>query len=245
MPNLSSHPVALSGSFYRSTTTAEHAIGQKGVADDGREYRYVKAGAVALVAGNAIQSPAVIPDHLATTATATAAGARDVIITPGATAGAANIYADGFLQVDTTPGNGYVYGIESHPAITASTAFTIRLKADDPIQVALTTASRLGLLANKYRGVIQFPVTTATGTLVGIAAYVIGANEFGWIQTKGIASPLIAGTPALGALIMSPGTTAGASVIVTTTNLVVAQFVGRMAQIGVGGKNGFVDLDID
>lgn len=244
MPNLSGHPVALSSNFYTTSATPLHALGQIGATDDGRVFRYVKAGA-AIAAGEAIQSPAVVPNHLGMVAVATAIGARTVSTTLGATLATANQYAGGYLSADTGPGNGIVYGIDSHPAAAQSAAIVFTLNSDDPIQVAFTTATRLGVIANKYNGVIQFPVTTATGTLVGVAAYAIASGSFGWIQTKGIAAPLIAGTPALGALIMSPGTTAGASVIVTTTNLIVAQFVGRMCQIGAAGKNNWVDLDID
>jgi hypothetical protein len=245
MPNLSAHPVALSGPFYTSSASPLHAVGQKGVSDDGRTYRYVKAGAVDLVAGNVLQSPAIVANHLALTAPAVAAGATSFTCTPGATLGTANQYADGFLSVDTTPGNGYTYGISHHAAFASATAFTLYLKKDDPIQVALTTNSRIGLLANPYNGVIQMPVTTATGSLVGVASYIITAAQYGWIQTAGIASVLIAGTPALGAAVMAPGAAAGAAeVIVAAGTLIVAQFVGHMAQVGVSGKNNFVRLNI-
>lgn len=245
MPNLSDHPVALSGAFFTSSVIPLHAVGQRGYAPDGRQYRYVKAGAADLVAGNVIQSPAIIAAHLACTPPVVAIGATSFVYTPGATAAAANYYADGYLQVDTTPGNGYTYGIKDHAAITASTAFTLNLKKDDPIQVALTASSRVGLIANKYNGVLQFPVTTATGAVVGVASYIITAAQYGWVQTKGICSTLIAGTPALGAMVMTPSTAAGSAVILTTTNLVVAQLVGRMCQIGVDGKNNWCDLDIE
>lgn len=234
----------MSRNFYTTDATQIHALGQIGQTDDGRVFRYVKAGG-ALVAGEAIQSPAVVPNHLGMVAVATAAGSLTVSTTLGSTLSTVNQYAGGYLSADTGPGNGINYGIASHPAAASGAAIVFTLNSDDPIQVAFSSATRLGVIPNKYNGVIQFPVTTATGTLVGVAAYAIASGSFGWIQTKGIASPLIAGTPALGAYIMSPGTTAGASVIITTTNLVVAQLVGRMCQIGVGGKNNFVDLDID
>jgi len=226
-----------------STATPTHTIGTRAVSDDGCVYRYVKAGAVDLVAGNVIQGPATIPNHLANTPPAVAIGAKSFTYTPGNTAAAAQFYAGGYLQVDTTPGNGYRYVIDSHLAITASTAFTLNLR--DPIQVALTTSSRVGLMPNKYNGVLQFPVTTATGPVVGVATYIISANQYGWVQTKGPASVLISGTPALGAYVMTPSAVAGSAIILTTTNLVVAQIVGTMLQIGVDTKNNFVDLKID
>lgn len=236
--------IALGVDDFVSSATAVARLGCRAFTDDGRVYRYAQAGGTDLVAGNVLQSSAILANHLANTPPAVAVGAKSFVYTPGATAGAASLYSDGWLQVDTAPGNGYTYEVSGHPAITASTAFTLLLK--DPIQVALTTTSRVGLIANPYKGVIQMPVTTATGTLVGVAPYVIPANYFGWIQTWGICSTLIAGTPALGALVMAPGATAGAAEVVTAAGtLLVAQIVGHMAQVGVAGKNNFVSLRIN
>lgn len=225
-----------------SSATQAHDLGTRIETDDGRVYRYALAGAVDLVAGNVLQGPAVVTAHLANTPPAVAIGAQSFTYTPGAATGTANQYAGGWLQVDTTPGNGYTYEVSGHAAIASSTAFALNLK--DAIQIALTTSSRVGLIANPYRGVIQFPVTTATGIVAGVAGYIITAAQYGWIQTWGMCSTLIAGTPALGAGVMTPSTAAGSAVVLTTTNLVVAQTVGYMAQIGVDGKNNFVDLRI-
>lgn len=225
-----------------SSSTQVHDLGTRIETDDGRVFRYALAGASDLVAGNVLQGPAIIALHLANTPPAVAIGATSFTYTPGSTAGGANIYAGGWLQVDTTPGNGYTYEVSGHAAITSATAFTLNLK--DAIQVALTTSSRVGLIANPYRGVIQFPVTTATGIVAGVATYIITAAQYGWIQTWGMCSVLISGTPALGAGVMTPSATAGTAIVLTTTNLVVAQTVGYMAQVGVDGKNNFVDLRI-
>lgn len=234
---------------YSWGTSQIHSLGTIAVDKVGRRYRYAVAGTSALVTGNAIQSSAVLTNHFGLTAAVEAigaGGAGDVIrVTPGATAGAANLYAEGYLFVNVTPGLGDMYRISGHPEITASVAFNLILDPEETVKVAFTTSTRYGLIANPYKNVIQFPVTTATGSLVGIAVSPIAASNYGWIQTHGLGNALIAGTPALGAMIMSPGTTAGASVIVTTTNLIVAQFVGRMAKVGVDGETNPVALDID
>jgi hypothetical protein len=220
-------------------------LGTRAIDRFGRSYRYVKAGAVDLVAGDCIQGPAIAANHLANTPPAVAIGARSFTYTPGATAGAADLYKGGFLQVDTTPGQGRMYGVRTHLAFASATAFTLELEDDDTPRVALTTSSRVGLIKNPYDGVIQFPVTTATGLLVGVAVAAIPASNFGWIQTWGPAAVLINGTPALGAMVVSPSaTTAGSVDVITTTNLVTAQIVGRMIQVGVSTKNNAVYLTI-
>jgi hypothetical protein len=226
-----------------SSATQLHDFGWRAETDDGRVFRYCKAGAADLVAGNVIQGPAIVTTHLANTPPAVAAGATSFTYTPGGTLGTLNQYANGYLQVDTTPGNGFCYVVSGHPAFALSTAFTLTLK--DPIQVALTTSSRVGLIANPYNGVIQAPQTTATGIIVGVAGYVITANQFGWLQTWGMASVLINGTPALGAHVLGiSATTAGSVDIETAAPLIVSQRIGVMAQIGVSTKNNFVYLKI-
>lgn len=240
MANLQGDTVTLGASSFTSEATPKHKVGTRGIDRFGRIYRYAKAGAADLVVGNVLQGPATVANHLANTPPAVAVGATSFTYTPGATAGAANLYAGGILQVDTTPGNGYGYGVDNHAAISSSTAFTLNLATDEAIQVALTTSSRVGLIPNVFNGVIQFPVTTATGTAAGIAVYVIAAGQYGWIGTWGPFPVLIAGTPALGAHVMTPSTAAGSGVVVTTTNLVVAQFLGTMMQVGVDGKNNAV-----
>jgi hypothetical protein len=230
---------------YEFGSTQLHILGTRGIDRLGRVYRYVKAGASDLVAGNCVQGPAIVANHLANTPPAVALGATSFSYTPGATAGAASLYKDGLMQVDTTPGNGYMYGVADHLAITSATAFTLNLHPDDAVAVALTTSSRVGLHQNPYKGVVQFPVTTATSILVGVAVSAITAAYFGWIQTWGPAAVLINGTPALGATVVSPSaSTAGSVDVITTTNLVTAQIVGTMMQVGVSGKNNAVFLRI-
>lgn len=220
-----------------------HRLGVYAETADGRGFRYGSMGAVAAVAGSLYQGAVPLANHLANTPPAVAIGATSFSYTPGATAGDANLYAEGYLQVDTTPGNGYIYEISGHAAITASVAFTLNLV--DPIQVALTTNSRVGLIPNPYRNLIVTP-TTNTARVAGVPCAVIPAANFGWIQTKGPASVLINGTPGVTAPVANSGTTAGAVDVWTTAAAAVAVTpVGFMMQTGVSTKNNFVYLTID
>lgn len=243
MPNFGYHDLLLAQNFWESSSTQKHPLGATVRTADGRVFRYCQAGASDLVAGNLIQSAAPIPNHLALTPSAAALGAKVVTMTPGATAGAANLYAEGYLQVDTTPGNGYVYQVKDHLAITASTAFSVNLMDDDPIQVALTTSSRVGLVHNPYKNVIQTP-TTITAAVVGVSPYVITATQYGWLQTWGPASVLINGTPAVTAPVINSATTAGAVDVWTAAAQPTAQMVGKTMQVGVSGKNNFIFLTL-
>lgn len=211
--NLTHDPIALGPGAFTASASPSHIPGQKGVDRFGRIYRYVKAGASALVAANAVQAPAQITAHTTCAVTATAVGATSVVVTLGAVAAAENLYKFGTLTVDTTPGEGYDYAIEYHAAVASSGALTATLAKDTPIQVALTTSSKVTLTPNLYQGVIQAPVTTLTGPVVGVAVYPITALYYGWIGVKGKFATLVGGTTGPGLGVVVPGTSAGMVVI--------------------------------
>lgn len=223
-----------------STSDAKHKLGTRMQTEDGRVFRYCLAGAVDLVAGNVIQAAAPVANHLNCGLAAAAVGALALTVTPGATAGAANLYAGGYGVISTTPDLGQTFGISGHAAITASVAFTLNLYSDDPVAVALTTSSKLDLHQNLYANVIQAPVTTLTGAIVGVAPVIIPATYYGWIQTWGPGAVLIDGTPAVANLVSSPAAAAGAAAINSGTLTVV----GTTCVVGVDTKCKLVNIQI-
>jgi hypothetical protein len=243
MPNLTSDPVGSSAQLWSSSATQEHQLGTRFVTRDGRVFRYCKAGASALVVGNVIQAPAQDTAHQQLTPSAAAIGATTIVATLGASAAAANLYAEGWAIIDTTPGLGYAYPISGHAAVDASGVITLNLPSDSPIQVALTSSSRVSLQRNPYAGVIQSPVTTLTGAVVGVAVYPIAASQFGWIQTHGPGAVLVAGTPGVGLAVVVPGTAAGCVVVDGAAS--ATKVVGSMMVTGVDGKVQAVLLNIN
>jgi hypothetical protein len=224
-------------------TTQLHPLGTRFQTRDGRTFRYVKAGASALVVGNVIQAPAQITTHDQLTPAAAAIGASQIVPTLDATnAVVENQYAEGWAVIDTTPGLGYAYPIASHLAAAASAAVTLNLHADAKVQVALTTDSRVTLVPNPFKGVIQSPVTTLTGAVVGVAVAPIAASNFGWIQVSGPGAVLIAGTPGVGLAVVVPATAAGA--VVVDGAAAATKVIGSMMVTGVDGKVLPVLLDI-
>jgi hypothetical protein len=219
------------------SATQYHALGTAGYTNDERVFRFCQAGATS-VAGEVQQSAAPIPNHLAKTAPTVAVGATNFVFTPGNTVGAANLYAEGYLQVDN---GGYTYTVSGHAAIASGTAFTLYLL--DPILVALSGSNALGLVHNAYKNVIECP-TTQTATAVGVSAGVITSTQYGWVQAKGPCSVLINGTPTVTAPVVPSGTTAGAVDLWTTAAAAVTvQPVGHMMQVGVSTKFNFVNLN--
>ena len=179
MSSLSTFPASAGQDVFTSSSTASHQLGEK-MAIGPREFRYCKAGGTALVPGKLQQAQAEDTADQGLAVAAAAVGAKTVVTTSTLTT-TANQYAGGWVCVTITPGQGYSYRIASHPAASAA-VLTITL--EDPILVALTTDSRIDLVANPYSAVVVNP-TTATSSPVGVAVYPVAASEFGWIQTKG------------------------------------------------------------
>ena len=243
MPNLTAGIQLYGQDPFTTSTDQLHSLNSRGYTQDGRRFRYAQVGAVDTVAGSLYQSAVPIANHLANTPPAVAIGAKSFTYTPGATAGAANLYAEGYLNVDSTPGHGYVYQVSGHAAISSATAFTLFLT--DSIQIALTTSSRVGLHHNPCKNIIVTP-TTNTAAIQGVAPCVITAAKYGWLQTWGPASVLINGTPGITAPVANSGTTAGAVDVWTTAAAAVAVTpVGYMMQTGVSTKNNLVMLRLD
>jgi hypothetical protein len=202
-----------------------------GMDSRGRLYRYVMAGAAPLVQGQGLQSPAEVTAHQQLVPTgAVGVGGRQLVATLGAVAAAENQYAEGLAVIDTTPGEGWAYGISGHAAVLSAGVITLNLRGDDVLQAAISTASRITLYPHYCRGVIQAPAAL-TGAPVGVAVYPIGANRYGWVGVLGDFPVLIAGTPAVGQALSVTGT-AGAFVINSTT----LPIVGNALVTGVAGK---------
>lgn len=186
----------------------KHVLGELGRTPNGNTYRYVAAGSSALTVGNLLQGPAEVANHTNLAPSNTSIGATSLTVTLGNTAATANQYAGGWAVIAVTPGIGYAYEIESHPAASGLATLTLTLK--DSIRIALTNAaSKVDLVANPYNGVIQSP-TTATGTTAGVAVTALTAAYYGWIQTGGVANVLAQGNLTVGNLVVASNGTAGA-----------------------------------
>jgi|SRR3990167_8561474 len=206
MSNFLSGPVAVAAQTLHSSSADQyHKLGELIFANDGRAYRYCKAGE-ALVAGNVKQNAAEDTDTENLTAVAAAVGDLTIVSTTTVTV-TANEYAEGFVLISVTPGVGRQYKIKGHIAYTTA-APTFNLD-NDSIRVALTTTSRFDALANPYAGVIIQP-TSRTGAPVGVAVHPIASAEFGWLQVLGVANVLADGALSVGLDVVSSDATAGA-----------------------------------
>lgn len=179
--------------FTVDTGDSSHNLGEAIALADGREFRYGQAVSTC-TRGKLNQAPAPIANHANMTTAAAAIGATSVTVTPGATAGDANIYSEGYLVVNDVDGEGATYQVKGHAAITSSTAFIVDLF--DPIRVALTANSQCTLVHNAYKLHVEATVTTTRGS--GVPLVTSAASDYSWLQTKGVASVLIGSAATLG-----------------------------------------------
>lgn len=191
--------------------SAQHPLGSRLVLPDGREFRYVKNGAVAMVAGKLYQRkvPGANYDELAV-AVAAAAGDTTIEVTNGATTIAANLFDEGFINIEDDAGEGRAYQIASHDAETVGSAqFSVNLMSPKGVREAITTSTTVGLTESKWAGVI-IHLSPPTSSCVGVAVDDIQASYFGYVQTKGPCSVLGDGTLIAGAGVMPSDSVDGA-----------------------------------
>lgn len=180
-------------------------LGAKAYTGDGREYRFVLAGATTLVPGKLQQSPVETTGWENLTVVAAAIGATSITTTSTVTV-TANAWVGGYVSITITPGVGYIYKIKGNPAATSA---VVTLQLEDPLQIALTTTSRIDIIANPYSGVIVNPAT-ATGTPTGVAIFPVTNAQYGWIQVTGPTNVLADGAITVGTSLVASNGVAGA-----------------------------------
>ena len=188
-----------------SSATQGTDLGALATTGDGRYFRYCSAGTQNLVIGKLQQSAAQVSGNQNLSIAASAAGTKTITTTSTVTL-TANQLAGGWAMITTGAGAGYQYKIASHPAATAA---VVTLTLEDPIQVALTTASKVDLTANQYAGV-GINSATAVTQPVGVCVYPITAGQYGWIQTRGPVNVLADGAVTVGTSLVASNAVDGA-----------------------------------
>jgi len=170
-------------------TTQLHPLSTRMVLPDNRVYYYGQTDG-AQTSGAICQSAVGVANHDMDLAVNTAsAGAKSLSITLGATAATEDQYKDGYVYVNDGTGEGHLYKIRQHDAISSGAAGTFNLYDGDTIATAFAAAALVGLVKNPYKDFIVYP-TTATGHAVGVVPTDFDDDDFGWVQTWGPAAVL-------------------------------------------------------
>lgn len=228
------------GGVTSNDTSLAIMVGQRFNSADYREFVLVQNGGTAIAAGKLVQSPVTIgANHtgLAVVTTNWAIGDTSIQVTAGGTLITTNQYQGGFAVISAGTGLGQTLRIKSNSSATSSGTCTIVL--EDPLSVALTTAtSKVSLTLNPYgakygtdvstSGVVISPASGSTGTTIGATIYPIPASSatvpsYGWIQTRGFVGVLNDSVTAIGLDVMPSSSVDGA---------VVTYLVGTRNRVG-------------
>lgn len=211
-------------------------------------WRYCKAGATGLGIAAPVQQAKAVhaeQDDDIVCGAAAAIGAYTVEVTStanldGSPNDEANDFAEGFLIVNDEAGEGQCLRIKSNEALsgTANSTFTLY----DPLTVALTTSSQLGLVRNPYYKVIATEAVVS-GIVVGVPQLAVTATYWFWCKTGGPAAVDMNAACALGTYCVVGTTAAQADpAAAVTTELIL----GNMMTPGVtDGEKAIVFLTLD
>lgn len=194
-------------SIFSDSSTALHNLGETAFTNDGRAFRYAKAGATALVPGKLQQSSAEDTTNFQNlTVTAPAAGDTSITTTTTVTLTKDQL-AGGFLTITTASTNaGQTYKIKGN---TAASAAAVTFYLDEAVVYAPTGTTKVDVAPNPYNGVVVNPATL-TSTPIGVAVYKTTAAYFGWLQVGGVVGILADGANAVGACVVASNAVAGA-----------------------------------
>lgn len=221
--------------WYEQSYTQKYVLGTT-LRHYDRVFKYAKAGAANLVAGNVLQSAAKMGATTTeqieiATGTAGAVGDNFLYVTAGTTNQAANTFKDGYIILNKAGGSsstiGYAYRIKSHGLLTQGTACKVYLY--DPIVAVVDADAEVCVAANIYKGVIQSPVTTPTGSIVGIAPIAVTAAYYFWCQTWGPACVLNDAATVVGVgkeIVRSTATAGSAQPQVAGASSLAAEYIG-------------------
>lgn len=220
--------IPVNQSIYEESSTQMAPLGTKLHVGE-RMFAYAKAD-VAVVAGDVcavnIGSTGTLSVIKQTAATAASAGAYQVKVY-AASAVAAGVFDDGYLTVQDSLGQGFMYKVKSQPAISSAGSTLVTIY--DPLQAAIAATSWLTLTPNPAWGVTN--LVNVTAPVAGIAVCTMSAGNYGWLQVKGIAAVKLGNTTAAFGDCLVPSTTGGATICAVSTGF-MNQVIGRAMQAG-------------
>lgn len=199
---------AWSQGLYEVSATKKECLGALRETEDGRKFRYAKAGDT-LIVGGATYSAAATSNHvnqIQSSGAANAAGAIQVTVYVKGTAVTANQYDDGYLVVYRAGSGtaGYYYPIASH-STTATGSETITVTLKEPLVKATYTNDYFSLFANPWSGVGN--VTDIAVSWSGQAMAAATSGQYLWVQTGGFGVAFGGDTSAVGMVVCPSDTT--------------------------------------
>jgi len=196
---------------FAQSSTQEYPLGSL-LIQGYRKWRYCKAGGSNIGISVPVQMPKAVhaeQDDDIVVAAAAAVGDTSVWLTSTANLDGSpndedNAFAGGFLIVNDVTGEGQCRMIRANAGFNTTQDSEFELY--DPLTVALTTSSQVGLIKCPYNGVIATEAVVS-GMVVGVPQISVTASYFFWCQTFGPAAVVAHAAVALGTMAIV-GTTA-------------------------------------
>jgi hypothetical protein len=235
--------------IYGTGTTTQpgpYQVGQIAWDVNGKAFRYVLAGASALVRGNLLQSPVSLGSTYQNMVVGTAGAVGDAYIqvTNGTSTITSQQFEGGSISVYTagTAAIGEEYTIVGVTG-TLTSGGALKVYTDRPLRTAITTSATVNMMPSPFAGVIVCP-TTLTGIPVGVAVAPIAANAYGWIQTHGVAPYIADGSAVVVGAMLGAAQSVAGSMTLATAGAGYA-VVGKALATGASGKGATMFLNID
>ncbi len=167
-----------------------YKVGTMGRTSDGRIFRYALEGGNAINASLLCQSRATDAtwDTIAI-ATTTAAGDTKISVTDQSDTIAKDELENGYLVCETDPSNTgpNCWRISGNDAVAGTNNFNIYLAEGAIIGQVLTQSVDTMIFSfSPWSKVIVSPTGAQTGIIVGVTMLKISANNYCWLQTRGI-----------------------------------------------------------
>ena len=199
-------------SVYEAVETARHPVGTSATMSDGRRFVYSCNRGSAIAAGRLIKMTEPASTDAALAVNTAAAGDTTLDLTfGGSTTLAVNQLAGGYVNVQDDTGEGQLYRIEAHPALSAATALTVTIEA---IRVAFSADTTVSVIQHPNNNVAIADASNYTQKIVGATPTAVGAGsstpQFFWAQTYGPASVLNEATADVGTQLSVAPNDAGA-----------------------------------
>jgi len=229
--------------LYAISATKRLPVGTVRWDSDGA-YRYCRAGATALSAGNLGLAAAADAAHVTEVLAAAIAKGQthlSLTVTAGTALGEDQL-AGGLFCVETGTGAGGQYPIIGN-SVLSSSGTTLSVTLATPLRVALDTTTYIGLMHNPGMNVIES--ATAEAGVAGVPLVDVTATYYYWAKFKGLANVLIYGTPAVGSNLIASTDLAGGVAVIASSVDVDCPIVGvKVGWAGVNGTYGPVMLNI-
>ncbi len=232
--------------LYESRTDPQFAIGYRVQRQDGNEYVYSQFGATTgagrLVSQDLSESSLVDTDNSiiapasSQTTTDGTAGQKFLEVTVASIS--IDDFAGGYATITDDLGEGHTYRIRGNTATGDPAAGNIRIELYDKIVTSLDATSDLAITGQLYSNLE--PATTTDTAASGVSIVAQDADDYGWVQTKGVAGILTDGTVVLGSGTII-GSVAGSVAPAVETDIL--QRIGTV--IVVGDTTGFSQVLIN